>query len=85
MNYIPLIIVYVGYKITIDKTSRTAIKFYRNELDNLPVNYLLLQIFHPHLYFSSIQEATTSSAQYLVEDRWWCLPFDGKLRSLRSE
>lgn len=44
MNYLPLIIAHIGYKIIIDKTSDTAIEFYRNELDDISVNYLILQI-----------------------------------------
>lgn len=82
MNYPPLIIAYMGYKIVIDKTSDTAIKFYKNVLDNIPVNYLILQISPTMLTFTSLststQEATTSSAQYLVQERWGCLLFGGK-------
>lgn len=42
MNYLPLIIAYIVYKIIIDKTSDTAIKYYRNELDDIPLNYLIM-------------------------------------------
>lgn len=42
MSYLPLIIAYIGYKITIDKTSDTAIKYYRNKLDDIPFNYLII-------------------------------------------
>lgn len=47
MNYPPQIIAYVGYKIIIHRTSDTAIKFYKNALGNIPVNYLKLQISPP--------------------------------------
>lgn len=42
MSYLPPIIAYIVYKIIIDKISDTAIKYYRNELDDIPFNYLIM-------------------------------------------
>lgn len=42
MSYLPPIIAYIVYKIIIDKISDTAIKYYRNELDDIPLNYLIM-------------------------------------------